>query len=77
MEVEAVLFIGAAIIAVTEAIKHLVPTVNGAVTIGVSVLVGVLVALLDTEIGVQNLTVAQGIMTALASSGVVTVAKKV
>lgn len=75
--IEGTLFIGAVIIAVTQAIKYLVPKVNGAVTIGVAALVGILVAVLDTHIGVRDITVAQGIMTGLASAGVTTVASKV
>jgi high-affinity Fe2+/Pb2+ permease len=77
MEVEAVLFIGSAIIAVTQAIKYLVPQVNGAITIAVAVLIGLAVSLIDKEIGVSDLSVAEGIMTGLASSGVVTVARNV
>lgn len=75
--VEGTLFIGAVIIAVTQAIRYLVPSVNGAVTIGVSALVGLLVALFDTQVGVVDMSIAQGLMTGLAASGVTTVASKV
>lgn len=75
--IEGAIFIGTIIIAITEAIKLLAPKVNGAVTIGIAALVGLLVALVDTEIGVADLTVAQGILTGLSAAGVVTVAKKV
>lgn len=75
--IEGVVFITTIIIAVTEAIRLLVPKVNGAVTIGVAALVGILVALIDTQIGVQDITVAQGILAGLSSAGVVTVAKRI
>ena len=74
---DSVIFIGAAIIAVTQAVKIALPQVSGAVTILVAVLVGVLVALLDTHIGVADITVAQGIMIALAAVGVHTTAKQI
>lgn len=77
MEVSTVAFIGLGIIAITEAIKHLSPRVNGAVTIAVAVLVGLVVALVDTLIGLQDITIAVGIYSALVGSGIVTVAKRV
>lgn len=63
-------FIGAVIIAITQAIKYVAPKVNGAVTIIVAVCVGIIIAAIDTSIGVQNLTIAQGVLTALAAVGV-------
>lgn len=75
--VEGAVFIGTVIIAITQAIKYASPKVNGAVTIGIAALVGLLVALVDKEIGVVDLTVAQGILVGLSSAGVVTVAQKV
>ena len=75
--VSTIAFIGLAIIAVTQAVKYVAPKVNGAVTIGVAVLIGVLVALLDQFIGLTDISVAEGILAALSASGVVTVAKKV
>lgn len=73
--VESAVFIGAVIIALTQVVKYIVPQVNGAVTIGVAVLVGVFVALLDQVIGVTDITVAQGIMIALGAVGTVTTAQ--
>lgn len=75
--VEGLLFISTVIVAVTEAVRLLVPKVNGAVTIAVAAAVGVLVALLDKEIGVTSLSVAEGLLVGLSSAGVVAVAKKV
>ena len=75
--VEGVVFIGAVIIAITQAVKLLVPQINGAVTIGIAAFVGVLVALVDTQIGVADLSVAQGLLTGLAAAGVHTTARSV
>lgn len=75
--IDSVLFIGAAIIAVTQALKLLAPTVNGAVTIAVAALLGLLVALVDTHIGIADISVAQGILTGLAAVGVHTTATRI
>lgn len=73
--VDSVLFIGAIIIAVTQTAKLLFPkVVSGALTVIVAVVTGVAVALLDTHIGVADVTVAQGILIALAAVGVHTTA---
>lgn len=75
--VDSAVLIGAVIIAVVQFIKFFSPTVTGPVTIVVSAVIGVLIALLDTHIGVGDITVAQGLMTGLAASGVITAAAKV
>lgn len=75
--IEGVIFIGLAIIATTQFIKSLVPNVNGAVTILVAVAIGIIVALIDKEIGVVDLTVAQGIVAGLAAVGVHTTASQI
>lgn len=75
--IDSALFIGAVIIAITQAVKFVVPKVSGAVTIGVAVLVGILVSLLDTNIGVVDISVAQGVMIALAAVGVHTTARQI
>lgn len=69
--IDSVIFIGAVIAGVTQFIKGFHPKISGSVTIAVAVLVGVLVALLDTHVGVTDITIAQGIMIALGASGVV------
>lgn len=74
--VDSVLFIGTVIIAITELIKYFVPKVTGPITIAVAALVGLLVALLDTNIGVVDISPALGIMTGLGAAGVVATAKK-
>lgn len=68
------ILIGAIIIAITQAIKFLSPKVTGIVTMVIAVVVGAVIALLDTNIGLVNITVAQGILIALASVGVHTTA---
>lgn len=75
--VDSVIFIGAIIIAITEAIKYVAPAVSGAITIMVAMLVGIGVALVGPHIGVAAISIAQGIMTALAAVGVHTVASKI
>ncbi len=75
--IEGAIFLGACIIAATQAIKYLVKDVNGVVTIAVAVLLGILIALIDKEIGVTDLTVAQGILLGLASVGVHSVAREI
>jgi hypothetical protein len=75
--VESTIFIGAIIAGITQAIKSVLPQVKGWVTILIAVLVGVLVALLDEEMGIIDITVAQGIMTALGTVGVMTAVDRV
>lgn len=75
--VDSVVFIGAIIIAVTQAVKFVWPQVNGAVTIIIAILVGVVVALLDSHIGIADITVAQGVMIALAAVGVHTTVRQI
>lgn len=76
--VEAVLFIGAVIAGVTQAVKLALPErVHGIVTVLVAVLVGVVVALIDTAVGVEDISVASGIMIALGTVGVVTTADRI
>lgn len=74
---EAVLFIGTVIAGVTQFMKLLFPQVNGAYTIAVSVAVGALVALVDTSIGVPNITVAQGLSIGFGAAGVVGTVKQI
>jgi hypothetical protein len=74
--IDSAVFIGAIIIAVTQAVKYLVPGVSQLITMLVAVLVGVAVALLDVHIGVVDITVAQGVLVALAAVGVHTTATR-
>jgi hypothetical protein len=74
--VQAAIFIPLLIVAVTQIIKMFVPAVNGAVTIVVALALGVVVALLDTHIGVADVNVAQGIVLGLGAVGVTVLASK-
>lgn len=75
--IDATIFIGAIIAGVTQFIKGLHPKVSGSVTILVAVVVGIIVALIDKQVGVADVTVAQGIMIALGTSGVVSTVQNV
>ena len=81
--IQAVVFIGLAIVAVVELGKRLFPPkgqdrdVRGAFVILGAVLVGVVVALLDTRIGVVDISVAQGIVIGLDAVGIHQVARQV
>lgn len=73
-----VLFIGAIVAGITQALKFArdkawLPLS----TVGLAVVVGLLVALLDVQIGVVDITVAQGIMIALGAVGVAGVAERI
>lgn len=62
-------FIGLVIIAITQMVKMALPRVTGWITIFVAFVVGVLVAILDVRIGLTDITIAQGIQSALAAIG--------
>jgi len=74
--VQASFFIPLLIVAVVEMVKMAFKQVNGWLTIVVAFVVGILVALVDTHIGVQDITVAQGIVYALGAIGISTVFAK-
>lgn len=74
--VEAIVFVPFLIIALTQVIKMFVPKVNGAITILVALAVGVFVALVDTHIGVSDITVAHGLLLAGEAVGIAVVADK-
>lgn len=74
--IEGSLFIGLIIAAITQLIKMASPNVQGWLTIIVAFLVGIAIALIDVLIGVEDLTIAQGIMGALTAIGYASLAKK-
>lgn len=74
--VEATLFIPLIIIAVTQMIKMALPQITGFVTILVALGVGVGTALVDTNIGVQDVTIGQGLVLALGAVGITAIAAK-
>lgn len=73
---DAIFFIGLVIIAITQFLKLLIPKMNGAVTIVVAIVVGVVVALVDGFIGVTDISIAQGVVAGLTAVGISTVANK-
>lgn len=76
--VPAILFIGTVIVGVTQLAKLLRDKdYDGAVVILIAVVVGALVGVFDTQLGLTNVTVAQGIMAGFGAVGVVTTAQKV
>lgn len=74
--VEATIFIPLLIIAVTQMVKMAFPQVTGFLTILVAFVVGIVVALVDKEIGVVDVTIAQGLVLALGAVGITTLAAK-
>lgn len=74
--VEAIVFIPLIIIAITQMVKMALPQVTGFVTIIIALVVGILVALVDTHIGVADVTIAQGLVLALGAVGITAVAAK-
>ena len=74
--VEATIFIPLIIIAVTQMVKMALPQINGFVTVLVALCVGVIVALIDTSIGVADVSIAEGIVAALGAVGISALASK-
>lgn len=74
--VEATIFIPLLIIAVTQMLKMAFPQITGFLTIVVAFVVGIVVALVDKEIGVVDVTIAQGLVLALGAVGITTLASK-
>lgn len=70
-------FIGLIIIAITQAIKTWIPQVSGGITILVAIIVGVVVALLDTHIGLADISVVNGVTIALGAVGVHTTVSQI
>lgn len=74
--VEATIFIPLIIIAITQMVKMALPQINGFVTVLVALCVGVIVALIDTSIGVADVSIAEGIVAALGAVGISALASK-
>ena len=73
---EAALFIGLIIVSITQMIKMFVPAVHGGVTILIAFAVGILIAVFDVLIGVEDITIAQGVYAALTAIGMSVLANK-
>lgn len=69
--IPAIIFIPAVIAGMTQLIKSLSDTVRGPITILVALVIGIFIALIDTEVGVQDINIAQGIMLAFGTIGIV------
>lgn len=74
--VDATLFIPLLIVAVTQMVKMAFPQITGFLTILVAFVVGIVVALVDTSIGVTNISIAQGLVLALEAIGIAAIAAK-
>lgn len=74
--VDAVIFIPLIIVAVTQMVKMAFPQITGFLTILIALIVGVVIALIDTAIGVADVTVAQGLVHALGAVGITAIASK-
>lgn len=69
--IPAAVFIPAVIAGVTQFIKGLSEKIKGPVTVVVALVVGVVLALIDKQIGVQDISVAQGIVGAFGTVGII------
>lgn len=74
--VEAAIFIPLIIVAVTQMIKMQFPQITGFLTILVAFVTGLVIALVDTVIGVTDISIAQGLVFALEAVGVTAIASK-
>lgn len=74
--VPAIVFVPLIIIAVTQMIKMASPLVKGWLTVGVALVLGALLALVDIHIGMQDITVAQGVVMGLGAVGITTATSK-
>lgn len=76
--ISAVVFIGLAIVALVELCKRLeAKDYRGVIVIVGAALIGALIGVLDTHIGVTDVSVAQGIVIGLDAVGVHQIARQV
>ncbi len=74
--VEAAIFIPLVIIAITQMVKMAFPQITGFLTIVVAFVTGIVVALVDTPLGVADITIAEGIIASLGAIGITAAAAK-
>lgn len=74
--VDATVFLPLVIVAATQMVKMAVPKLPAWVTIAVAFLLGIVVALVDTAIGIKDISIANGILVALTAIGITVVASK-
>lgn len=70
-------FIGGIVIAITQQIKFLSLKITGVLTVIIAIIVGALIGMLDNQLGLPDITVAQGIWIAIAAVGAHTLASSV
>lgn len=74
--VPAAVFVPLLVVAVTQLVKKYVTFVSGELVVVVALIVGGLAALVDTHIGVQDFSVAQGVVLAAGAVGLNILAAK-
>lgn len=67
--IESAIFIGAVIAGTTQLVKLQFPQISGFFTGIMAIVIGILIGIFDTAIGVVDVSVAEGIMTALGTFG--------
>lgn len=70
-------FIGLVVVAVVDAIKSLVPSIRGAVTVLLAGVVGGVCAALDVRAGLPDVAVYVGVAAGLAAAGGVGIARRI
>lgn len=73
---DSLLFISLMIVALTQMTKSISPNVKGWVTIVVALLIGVLVSLFGSFLGLDSISLAEGIASALGAVGISVTADK-
>jgi uncharacterized membrane protein YGL010W len=74
--VPAAVFVPLLVVAVTQLVKKYVTFVTGELTVVVALVVGALAALVDVHIGVQDVSIAQGVVLAAGAVGLNILAAK-
>lgn len=74
--VDAAVFLPVVILAVTQLLKMAVPAISGWLTVVVVLVLGVTLAYFDVFIGVSDISIAQGVMSALGAIGINVLADK-
>lgn len=74
---EAVLFLSVVVVALTQLVKMALPeAVHGWITVIIAFVVGIVVALVDTLIGVADISIAEGLVASLGAIGISTAFSK-
>lgn len=73
---EAIFFIGIIIIPIVKILKRFFPVIHDELTMVAAILTGIVISLIGPWIGVEPITVAQGIAAGLTAIGVVSAADR-